>query len=320
LSIELKDIMKVIGHSREKELIKKYLDKNYLAYSFLFEGRDCIGKKAVALQTAKSFLCETEYNLGCGECQSCKLVENTILSIYEDKKDITTHPFIKIVSPENNKEIKIDQIRDIIQFLKLKSKTGKVVIIENAEKMNIEASNSLLKTLEEPPEKTLIILTTSNITKLLPTIVSRTLKVKFSLLTDEEVKEILKIKGAVKKNIDMDILVSLAEGSLCLPEKILKNQALFNYAKDFFNLLISKVNHIEGIIRLAELIDKLEYEDIKVILTILDRYIYRKTLKGKISTELYERFISESKLLDRAISKGVKKKLAFEGFYFKLVS
>ncbi|RUM62250.1 MAG: DNA polymerase III subunit delta', partial [Persephonella sp.] len=224
------------------------------------------------------------------------------------------------VSPENNKEIKIDQIRDIIQFLKLKSKTGKVVIIENAEKMNIEASNSLLKTLEEPPEKTLIILTTSNITKLLPTIVSRTLKVKFSLLTDEEVKEILKIKGAVKKNIDMDILVSLAEGSLCLPEKILKNQALFNYAKDFFNLLISKVNHIEGIIRLAELIDKLEYEDIKVILTILDRYIYRKTLKGKISTELYERFISESKLLDRAIYKGVKKKLAFEGFYFKLVS
>ena len=312
--------MKILGHDREKEIIKKYLDKNYSSYSFLFEGKDCIGKKAIALLTAKSFLCETEYNLGCGECQSCKLVENTIISIYEKKEDLATHPFIKIVSPENNKEIKINQIRDIIQFLKLKSKTGKVVIIEDADRMNIEASNSLLKTLEEPPKKTLIILTSSNVSKLLPTIVSRTLKVKFSPLKENEIIDILKFKGADKKKLDLKLLSSLAEGSMCLPQKILNNPLIFNYAKDFFNLVVSNVNHIEGIIRLAELLDKLEYEDIKIILTILDKYIYIRTVKGKISPEFYERFVSASIELDMAISKGVKKKLAFEGFYFKLVS
>lgn len=310
--------MKILGHEKEKELIKRYLDRNYSSYSFLFEGKDCIGKKAVALQTAKSFLCETEYNLGCGKCKSCKLVNNTILSIYEGKNDLTIHPFIKIVSSEEGKDIKIEQIRDIIQFLRLKSKTGKVVIIENAENMNIEASNSLLKTLEEPPNKTLIILTTSNPTEILPTILSRVLKIKFSPLSKEDIKTILKMKGA--KNIDINTLVSIAEGSLCIPIKVIEKPFLFNYAKDIYNLFVSKVNHIEGIIKLSELIDKLDYTDIRIILAILDRIMNIKTLKGNIPIELYDRFTKELKILDTAISKGVKKKLALQGFYYKLVS
>ncbi len=307
--------MKIIGHEREKELIKRYLDKGYPSYSFLFEGKDCIGKKAIALLTAKSFLCETEYNLGCGECQSCKLVDNTIRNIY-DNKDLSPHPFIKIVSPENNKEIKINQIREIIDFLKLKSKTGKVVIIENAEKMNREASNSLLKTLEEPPNKSLLILLTANKTKILPTILSRTLKIKFSPLKEEETTEILKLKGFSENEIKK--VLKLSDGSLCLLTKLLNNKDIMKYIKDLYNLLVLPKPSIEGILALSQILEKLDIEDINLILDALDRAFHLKLIENKLSPEFYEKFLKEKKVLQRALNKNVKKRLALEGFYFSL--
>jgi len=309
--------MKILGHEREKELIKRYLDKGYPSYSFLFEGKDCIGKKAVALLTAKSFLCETEYNLGCGKCQSCKLVDNTIRNIY-DGTDLSPHPFIKIVSPEGGKEIKIDQIRDIIEFFKLKSKNGRVVIIEDAEKMNKEAANALLKTLEEPPEKSMIILLTSNKSKILPTILSRTLKVKFSPLKEDEIISILSLKGFSKNDIKK--LLKISDGSVCFIEKLLSNKNLMKYIKDFLSIITMDKPTVEGIITLSQILEKLENEDLNLILEAMDKALHLRVVEGKIPLELYENFLKEKKLLQKAINKGVKKKLALQGFYFDLVS
>jgi len=309
--------MKILGHEKERELIKKYLDKGYPSYSFLFEGKDCIGKKAIALLTAKSFLCETEYNLGCGECQSCKLVDNTIKNIYEGQ-DLSPHPFIKLVSPENNKEIKINQIREIIEFLKLKSKTGKVVIIENAEKMNREASNSLLKTLEEPPNKSMIILLASNKTKILPTILSRTLKIKFSPLKEEEIVSILKLKGFSLNDIKK--VSKLSDGSLCLILKLLENKTLLKYIKDLYNLITMPTISIEGIYSLSLLLEKLETEELNLILEAIDRALNKKMLEGKLTSEFYEKFIKEKNTLIKAINRGVKRRLAIEGFYTNLLT
>jgi DNA polymerase III, gamma/tau subunits len=161
--------MKVIGHEKEKTLIKKYLHKNYDSLSLLYEGKDCIGKKLLALYTARGFLCEKKEGFGCGVCNDCKLVNNLISNVYENT-NLTPHPNIMLIQ-SNNREIKIDQIREAISFLSLKSLKGKVLIIEKAENLNTESANALLKTLEEPPSNTLIILTTSNQNQLLPTIV-----------------------------------------------------------------------------------------------------------------------------------------------------
>ncbi|WP_457621766.1 DNA polymerase III subunit [Persephonella sp.] len=307
--------MKILGHEETKEIIRLYLDKKYSSYSLLFEGKDCIGKKLIALKTAKGFLCEKKYGFGCDSCESCRLVRNTISNIYE-KEDLNPHPGIKIVSPENEKEIKIDQIRDIINFLKLKTKNGKVVIIEKAEKMNRESSNALLKTLEEPPENTLIILTTSNQNALLPTIVSRCQKIKFKPLRKEDILNILKLKGIDENRAK--ILTSLSEGSMCLPMMILDNENLFKYAKDLYNLLAVKNLHPEGIINLSEILDKLETREILIIFDILEKIIYRKSLKGEIPLSLYENFLKEYYTFKKAVEKGVKKKLAIEGLYFNL--
>ncbi|WP_297453337.1 DNA polymerase III subunit [Persephonella sp.] len=305
--------MKLIGHEDTKHIIRLFLDKDFHSYTFLFEGKDCIGKKLVALQTARAFLCEKGYGFGCGECESCRLVNNTISNIYENSQ-LNPHPDLKLISPE--KEIKIDQIRQIIDFLKLKSVSGKVVIIEKAEKMNKEAANALLKTLEEPPENSMIILTTSNQNAILPTVVSRTRKIRFKPLKKEEILQILQLKTDDQKLLKT--LIALADGSLCLPDKILKKPELLKYAKDLFSLLAVQQLHPEGIITLGDVFDKLDIDDINTTLDIVEKIAYKKMLKGDISSEFYDKFIKENQELKNAIGKGVKKKLALEGMYFNL--
>ncbi|SNZ06576.1 DNA polymerase-3 subunit delta' [Persephonella hydrogeniphila] len=303
--------MKIIGHEDTKKIIRLFLDKNYSSYSFLFEGKDCIGKKLVALLTAKAFLCEKNYGFGCGECDSCRLSDNTISNIYQ-KTELNPHPDILVISPD--REIKIDQIRKITDFLKLKGK--KVAIIEKAEKMNVEASNALLKTLEEPPENSMIILTTSNLNALLPTIISRCKKIRFKPLKKEEIQQILSLKGVEEKNIKTAI--ALSDGSMCIPEIILNRPNLFKYAKDLFTVLSIDELHPEGIISLGEILDRLEVEEVKEVLDIVEKILYKKMLKGEINPDFYDRFIRENQELKNAISKGVKKKLAIEGMYFNL--
>jgi len=306
--------LKVIGHEKEKNLIRKYLDRNFTSYTFLFEGKSCIGKKLVALQTARAFLCEKKYGFGCGECEDCKLVNNVISNLYE-KKELNPHPNLKVITPENN-QIKINQVREIIEFLKLKSEKGKVVIIDEADKMNVESANALLKTLEEPPDKSMIILIAESQSKLLPTIVSRTQKIRFSPLTKEEIIQILELKGVDKEKAQK--LAVLSEGSMCLPSTVLQDEKLYTLAKDLFSLLKIENFHPEGIITFANAIDKLENEKILKLLDILDIFINKKVLKGEFSPEFYDDYTEQVKEIRKAIEKGVKKKLAFEKLYFEL--
>ncbi len=303
--------MKLIGHQDSLKTIRMFLDRNYRSYSFLFEGKDCIGKKFVALLTAKAFLCEKKYSFGCDECKSCRLVNNTISNIYKSK-ELTPHPDIMIVSSE--KEIKIDQIRQVIQFLKLKRK--KVVIIEKAEKMNVEASNALLKTLEEPSDKSIIILTTSNQESVLPTIVSRCKKIRFKPLKKEEIEQILSLRNIEEK--DFQVLTALSDGSMCVPEAVAKDKKLLKYAKDLYNILYVDKLHPEGIVTLGEIFDKLSNIEIEIVTNITEKILYKKTLRGEVNPDFYDRFIKESEQFKEAVHRGVKKKLALEGMYFNL--
>lgn len=295
--------MKIVGHRKEKELIKKLLDKNYDSLSLLFEGKDCIGKKLFALYTARAYLCEKKEGFGCGECKDCRLVNNTISNIYEGT-NLTPHYNIKLIQSES-REIKIDQIREIIEFLQLKSEKGKVVIIEKAENMNIESSNALLKTLEEPPSNSLIILTTSNQAKLLPTILSRLKKIKFRNLSDEEIREILTLKGVNEEKLDN--LIKIADGSLCLPLIILENENLYRYAKDISNLIINP-KHPEGIFSLANSFENLEVQQAVLVFDIIYNLLSKALISGNINPDMFEMFIKEYKIGKRRSTKRSKEK------------
>ncbi len=194
----------IIGHSRQKEILLGSLRRERLSTSYLFAGDSGIGKRLMALEFAKTLNClspVTPDNDACDECHSCKKIASL------------KHPDIMLVEPEKNL-IKIDNIREIQEFLSLSPYEGKkkVVIIDNAEYMNQAASNAFLKTLEEPPPNSVLILVTSSADTLLETIRSRCFRLNFSLLSRDETEEILRLHLPDATDTEIATLTRIAMG------------------------------------------------------------------------------------------------------------
>jgi len=149
----------IIGHKKQLEFLKKKVELNQLSHAYLFSGPKEIGKRTLALEFAELLGSKFPDLLVVESVNSTSSIKN--------KKD--------------NFEIDTDQIRDVQKFLSYKSYHGgyKVVVVDNAERMNISAQDCFLKELEEPKGKTLIILVSSKPDVLLPTIFSRCQTIKF---------------------------------------------------------------------------------------------------------------------------------------------
>lgn len=166
-----------MGNEKVKELLRKSIRKNRISSSYLFFGPQGSGKTATAYAFVQSIFCDNfiSQNDACDECKYCRLIK---------KRE---YPDFYVISPGSStkesktKSIKIGQIRQLQNNLNLKSyyPKKKVVIVESAEMMNLNAQNAFLKSLEEPPGDTVIILITNNINMLLPTIISRCQKTAF---------------------------------------------------------------------------------------------------------------------------------------------
>ena len=149
-----------------------------LGHGLLFHGASGIGKKAFAIEFAHWLMCEQPLaDKACGECKPCKLIQA------DSNPDLLT-----LYPEEEGKSIKVDQVRELIQKISLTShgQGYRVIIISPADALNINASNSLLKTLEEPPANTVLILVSDKPSKLMATIRSRTQMVRFDLPTEEQ--------------------------------------------------------------------------------------------------------------------------------------
>jgi len=155
-----------------QQLVERYR-QGKLPHAILLSGPSGIGKQQFATQFADSLLCNepTDTGAACGQCRSCLLV----------KAD--SHPDITKIEPEETgKAIKVDQIRELSNFTVMSAHVNhgyKVVVLDPAENMNRAAANSLLKTLEEPAENTVLLLVTSSPQRLLATIRSRCQQVDF---------------------------------------------------------------------------------------------------------------------------------------------
>ena len=145
------------------QTLKKALQGERVSHAYLFSGPEGAGKSAAALDFAQSLLCEAPAEgESCGSCRSCRLVRHG------------NHPDLHWVGPSGS-SIKIQQMRDIIRKMLFRPYQGGhvVIVIEQADKMTIEAANCLLKTLEEPPPKAHFILLAAMVQRLPATIVSR---------------------------------------------------------------------------------------------------------------------------------------------------
>ena len=171
----------IIGQERPIRFLTQMLKKKNIPHAMLFTGVDGIGKRTTAMALGMALNCTNPVGVSaCGGCPSCQKVISG------------AHPDMITIRPEGV-FIKIDQVRALSRQLRFAPLEGnwRVVIINDAQAMNLEASNAILKVLEEPPKGTFIILTASQTTDLLPTIVSRCQQVAFRPIPYEKVAEVL---------------------------------------------------------------------------------------------------------------------------------
>ena len=203
--------------------LNKAIEDNRLPHALLLSGQRGNGKNDFALMLSKRLLCQSPQNeMPCDQCQSCRLF------------NASTHPDFQLITPEEEgKAIKVDQIREMVDKNTLTSNMSgmKIHLILNAGQMNISASNSVLKTLEEPSPESLIILVTSSPEKLTATIKSRCQNIHLPVPDNQAARDWL---SAQQIHSDPDLLLSL---SLSAPLDALKldDEELLTHRKNFFN-------------------------------------------------------------------------------------
>ncbi len=211
---------RVIGQQRVKRTLIGALRSARLPHAFLFYGPEGVGKDAMAFELARAIHCVQGGPDACGSCDPCtristmqhpdvqlitalplgkgeekgdpplaKLSTEDLAAVREEHRRKAENPYARVSIPRAN-TIKINSIREVRRESSLTSFDGKkrVFIVSRADEMGEEASNALLKTLEEPSGDCMIVLTTSNRDALLPTIVSRCQQVRFDPLTEEEIQ------------------------------------------------------------------------------------------------------------------------------------
>jgi DNA polymerase-3 subunit delta' len=212
-------IYQLIGHQQQKEWLLEQVQRGGLPSAMILQGPHGIGKKFLALALLQVMNCDQD-PWACGQCSNCQRV-------FEEKNELIT-----VLEPDGKKNISVDQVRELHQFLNLQSiKPARFVIINPADKLSVQASNALLKVLEESPEKTHFFLLTERVAGLLPTIRSRSHLLKFTTLTREELLSYKKFQA---------LSLDWSDGRLQIAEELEqeKNQEQLNNSLQFLYSLL----------------------------------------------------------------------------------
>jgi len=323
----------IVGQERAIKILTKSLKENRICSSYIFIGSEGTGKKLAAIEFTKAVNCLnlSEDSEACEDCQSC----------IEITKQCS--PDLKIIEPIKS-SIKIEQIREMRKEIGLKpfKNRKKVYIIDKAEKMTLEASNCLLKTIEEPPYYAIIILICSKIDPILPTIVSRCQMVNFGLISSYKIKEFLLNKNKNLEKEKAEIISKLAQGSIERALKLLSGKEYFirreevldylsvispgKYGDDIFAKVEKMVSEIDRIEEILEMI-KLWYRDILIIKNTGDQKYIANCDKLEILEEKSQIYSQEILIdildyleqIEEYLIKNVNKRLILERLYIKMV-
>lgn len=194
----------IIGQEHIKEHLKNAIISGVPSHAYIIQGEEGMGKTMVANAFANGLLCERGEGEPCQNCHSCKQFMSG------------NHPDVRVLTPEKPNIIKVDEVRkQIIDDIPIKpySSDYKIYIIPDAQRMNPQAQNALLKTLEEPPQYVVIMLLCTAATMLLDTIVSRCVTLDLRPLKDSQVSECL-MKKFKKPDYMANVIAAFARGSI----------------------------------------------------------------------------------------------------------
>jgi DNA polymerase-3 subunit delta' len=224
------DSLTLLGHGKLLDHLKKQADSGKLSHALLFSGPEGIGKKKTALLLAEHIFLRTSE-------EAAELCRRRVL------------PDFLLIEAETT--IKVDAIREAVHFAQERPlySQKKVLVIDDAHKMNPQAQNKLLKTLEEPPSFLTIILISSNVSGLLETVRSRVLSYTFEILSEEEVYSGLPTSHA---EAERKLAARFSGGSLRRAVEILEDEelrALFHKPEEIFEALY--LNDLTALVRIS---------------------------------------------------------------------
>lgn len=203
----------IIGHEKQMNHLIRSLESEKFVHAYIFNGPAGIGKKRVATALMTAILCQNSKVEPCESCASC-------LKLQSDN-----HPDIMLLKPESG-SLKNQQVEEFQKFVTIKpyESNHKVILIEDADTMTVSAQNRILKVLEEPPAYVVIVMMTTNINRMLPTIRSRCLGMNFQPVPSEKIASFI----VDNYNIDMpraQVIANFSKGSFDSAIKMLESEA-----------------------------------------------------------------------------------------------
>lgn len=294
----------IIGQDHIKDHLKAALLNGKISHAYIIHGEKNAGKEFIAETFSMALECEDETDVEpCMECHSCKQAVTR------------NHPDIITLVHEKPGTIGVEDIRNgIVSDICVRPYSGrrKIYIINDAEKMSVQAQNALLKTLEEPPDYAVMILLTSNISALLPTIISRSTVLNMRPVEDKTVRKYLMERIHVP-DYQADICVAFARGNIGKAKHLatsedfdnIKNEAVrvLKYAHEMdMSEFVNAVNQISAYkMNIEDYLDILLiwYRDILMLKATgdLDSLVFKDEIKslreraGRSSYEAIERII-----------------------------
>lgn len=224
----------IIGHEQIIEHLQNAITMDKVSHAYIINGPEKSGKMVLAEAFATTLQCEEGGAEPCMECHSCKQAAGR------------NQPDILYVRHEKPNTISVDDIRtqlnhDIV--IKPYSSKYKIYIVDEAEKMNVQAQNALLKTIEEPPAYAVIILLTTNADRFLPTILSRCVTLNIKAVPDEKIKKYLMSHYQIP-DYQAEVCVAFAQGNVGKAIALASSED-FNELKAAAIQLIKRLDDIE---------------------------------------------------------------------------
>ena len=194
----------ILGHEQIIAHLQNAIEEDKVSHAYIFNGPEASGKMMLAEAFAMALQCEGEGKRPCLECRSCRQAADH------------NQPDIIYVSHEKPNTIGVDDIRTQINNdidIKPYSSRYKVYIVDEAQKMNVQAQNALLKTIEEPPAYAIILLLTTNADSFLQTILSRCITLNLKAVKEDKIKEYL-MKHYQIPDYQADICAAFSQGNV----------------------------------------------------------------------------------------------------------
>jgi len=318
----------VLGQEKAINQILKGLMNGQLGHALLFSGPQGAGKTTTALALAQALNCQQPLEFdACGRCLSCRKAEQG--NLLE----------VKVIEPRGN-YTRLEQIKDLHHWAALKAPEQgmRVAILGRCEYMTEEAANSLLRILEEPPERLLFILTADQEGKLPQTIISRCRKIYFQELRGEVVEELLRQRVSLNE-AELALIGSLSQGSALVASSLASKGQVFTERQD----AVEKLNNLWGSnpAKVLTTVDFLEHtEDLDNFLSIMELFcrdllVWRLTAEEKLilnrdllpaldqcrlPSEILFKSFEEIELLTQRLKQNLNRRLSLEVMAWRINS